>query len=383
MNLKINNKDDIILKILHYFVTEEDYKPVIINGLNNEIWLENMEKDLQLIRINTNYIHNNEQLNCDTYKAKSIMRSIKKNTFTFRMNMLNLLLETGDAVNLNKSLNVKNIETIKVEKITDFKKNKVVSEFFPKVKDAILNDKMDPVDFFKLTDDMNQKTIKNEKKLAKIFSQKKPIITYLLIVINIVMFLITAMLKINNIIDLDYYLGNNYVMVQNGEFYRLFTCMFMHANLIHLAFNMYALYVLGPQVERYYGKYRFIAIYIVSGILGSLFSGVFMSEYTLSLGASGAIFGLLGSIAYFTYYYRATLQGLLRSQVMPVILINLLIGFAMSNIDVMAHIGGLIGGVLVSMGIGIGDKGRTNDRVNGIIVLVLMILFMIYMIISK
>ncbi|MDD6272529.1 MAG: rhomboid family intramembrane serine protease [bacterium] len=383
MNLKINNKDDIILKILHYFVTEEDYKPVIINGLNNEIWLENMEKDLQLIRINTNYIHNNEQLNCDTYKAKSIMKSIKKNTFTFRMNMLNLLLETGDAVNLNKSLNVKNIETIKVEKITDFKKNKVVSEFFPKVKDAILNDKMDPVDFFKLTDDMNQKTIKNEKKLAKIFSQKKPVITYLLIVINIVMFLITAMLKINNIIDLNYYLGNNYVMVQNGEFYRLFTCMFMHANLIHLAFNMYALYVLGPQVERYYGKYRFIAIYLVSGILGSLFSGVFMSEYTLSLGASGAIFGLLGSIAYFTYYYRATLQGLLRSQVMPVILINLLIGFAMSNIDVMAHIGGLIGGVLVSMGIGIGDKGRTNDRVNGIIVLLLMILFMIYMIISK
>ena len=85
----------------------------------------------------------------------------------------------------NTTKNVKNIETIKIEKITDFKKNKIVKEFFPKVKDAILNDKMDPVEFFKLTDDMNKKTIKNEKKLAKIFSQKKPVITYLLIVINI------------------------------------------------------------------------------------------------------------------------------------------------------------------------------------------------------
>ena len=53
MNVKINDKDDVILKILHYFITEEDYKPVIINGLENEIWLENMEQDLQLIRINT------------------------------------------------------------------------------------------------------------------------------------------------------------------------------------------------------------------------------------------------------------------------------------------------------------------------------------------
>lgn len=383
MNIKINNKDDIILKILHYFVTEEDYKPVIINGLDNEIWLENMEKDLQLIRINTNYIHNNEQLNSDMYKARTIMKSIKKNTFTFRMNMLNLLLDTGDAVTFKNTKNVKNIETIKIEKITDFKKNKIVKEFFPKVKDAILNDKMDPVEFFKLTDDMNKKTIKNEKKLAKIFSQKKPVITYLLIVINIVMFLISSTLRINNIIDLDYYLGNNYLLIQNGGIYRLFTCMFMHNDLIHLAFNMYALYILGPQVERYYGKTRFTFIYIISGLMGSLFSAVFMADNVLSLGASGAIFGLLGSIAYFTYYYRATLQGLLRSQIMPVIMINLLLGLLMPNIDIVAHLGGLIGGVLVSMAIGIGDKGRKNDSINGYIVTILMILYMLYMLFTK
>ena len=135
MNIKINDKDDIILKILHYFITEENYKPVIINGIENEIWLENMQNDLKLIRINTNYIHNEEQLKADTFKAQTIMKSIRKNTLSLRMNMLNLLLDTGDNV---KVFDTKNIETIKVNKINDFKTNRVVETFFPKVKDAVL-----------------------------------------------------------------------------------------------------------------------------------------------------------------------------------------------------------------------------------------------------
>ena len=372
MNIKIDKKDDIVLKILHYFITEEDYKPVIINGLNNEIWLENMEKDLKLIRINNNYIHNDEQLKMDTYKAKSIMKSIKKNTFSFNMNMLNLLLDTSEYVS---TFGTKNIETIKVDKITDFKKNKVVSEFFPNVKNAILNDKMDPVEFLKLTEDMNQKTIRNEKKLAKIFSPKKPVITYALIVLNVMMYM--AVVLFGN--ELFYALSDNRDAVLSGQVYRMISSMFIHADIIHLLFNMYALYILGPQVERYYGKTKFTLIYFISGLMGSLFSCVFMSSNTYSMGASGAIFGLLGSIAYFTYYYRATLQGLLRSQVIPVILINLSLGLFISGIDMMGHVGGLIGGLLISMAIGIGDKGRKSDEINGIIVLILLFIAMTYM----
>lgn len=378
MNIKIDKKDDIILKILHYFITEEDYKPIIINGVDGEIWLENMQSDLKLIRINSNYIHNEEQLKSDTFKAKAIMKSIKKSTLSLKMNMLNLLMDAGEAV---KIIDNKNIETIKVEKITDFKENKVVEEFFPKVKDAVLNEEMDPIEFFKLTEDMNQTTIKNEKKLAKIFSPKKPVITYILIVLNVMIFLYTMLYDQND--RLFYELANNYVYVQNGEIYRLFTSMFLHADIMHIVFNMYALYLLGPIVERYYGKTKFILIYFISGILGSLFSCVFMSSNTYAIGASGAIFGLLGSIAYFTYYYRATLQGLLRSQILPVILINLGLGLFIPGIDVSAHIGGLIGGILTSMAIGIGDKGRKIDQINGTVVILVMIGFMLYMTFTK
>lgn len=377
MNIKINKKDDIILKILHYFITEEDYKPVIINGLDNEIWLENMENDLKLIRINTNYIHNEEQFKSDIFKVKTIMKSIKRNTLSFKMTTLNLLLDTGDNVSI---IDNKNIETIKIDGLDDFKKNKFVKEFFPKVKETDFNDKVDPVEFFKLTEDMNQNTMKKEKKLEKIFSPKKPVVTYILIVLNLMVSLYGVLHGNDELINM---FGNNYELVQNGEFYRLFTCMFVHADILHILFNMIALYSIGPVVERYYGKSKFLLIYLVSGLLGSIFSGVFMTADSISIGASGAIFGLLGSICYFTYYYRATLQGILRGSIMPVIIINLVIGFLSSSIDLSAHIGGLIGGILISMAIGIGDKHRKSDQINGLVVLILMAVFLIYMMMTK
>lgn len=377
MNIKINKKDDIILKILHYFITEEDYKPVIINGLDNEIWLENMENDLKLIRINTNYIHNEEQFKSDIFKVKTIMKSIKRNTLSFKMTTLNLLLDTGDNVSI---IDNKNIETIKIDGLDDFKKNKFVKEFFPKVKETDFNDKVDPVEFFKLTEDMNQNTMKKEKKLEKIFSPKKPVVTYILIVLNLMVFLYGILHGNDELINM---FGNNYELVQNGEFYRLFTCMFVHADILHILFNMIALYSIGPVVERYYGKSKFLLIYLVSGLLGSIFSGVFMTADSISIGASGAIFGLLGSICYFTYYYRATLQGILRGSIMPVIIINLVIGFLSTSIDLSAHIGGLIGGILISMAIGIGDKHRKSDQINGLVVLILMAAFLIYMMMTK
>lgn len=377
MNIKINKKDDIILKILHYFITEEDYKPVIINGLDNEIWLENMENDLKLIRINTNYIHNEEQFKSDIFKVKTIMKSIKRNTLSFKMTTLNLLLDTGDNVSI---IDNKNIETIKIDGLDDFKKNKFVKEFFPKVKETDFNDKVDPVEFFKLTEDMNQNTMKKEKKLEKIFSPKKPVVTYILIVLNLMVFLYGVLHGNDELINM---FGNNYELVQNGEFYRLFTCIFVHADILHILFNMIALYSIGPVVERYYGKSKFLLIYLVSGLLGSIFSGVFMTADSISIGASGAIFGLLGSICYFTYYYRATLQGILRGSIMPVIIINLVIGFLSSSIDLSAHIGGLIGGILISMAIGIGDKHRKSDQINGLVVLILMAAFLIYMMMTK
>ena len=99
----------------------------------------------------------------------------------------------------------------------------------------------------------------------------------------------------------------------------------------------------------------------------------------VSAGASGAIFGLLGSLLYFGYHYRLYLGTVLKTQVIPIIILNLIIGFTLPGIDNFAHIGGLVGGYLATMALGVPGKSKTSDRINGSIVLTLLIAFLIFM----
>mgnify|MGYP000989394012 FL=1 len=122
-------------------------------------------------------------------------------------------------------------------------------------------------------------------------------VTYTIIGINIAAYIITAFLS-NNIASSNtnvlVFLGAKVnSLIAQGEYYRLVTCMFLHGGIVHLGFNMYALYSIGPLVENVFGRKKFILIYFISGILSSLMSYTFSSG--ISIGASGAIFGLLGA----------------------------------------------------------------------------------------
>lgn len=153
--------------------------------------------------------------------------------------------------------------------------------------------------------------------------------------------------------------------------------MFLHIGIVHLVVNMYSLLIIGRQLESFLGKWKFLIVYLGSGIIGSLLSVVIHSS--ISAGASGAIFGLLGSLLYFGYHYRLYLGAVLKTQVIPIIILNLLIGFMVPGIDNFAHIGGLVGGYLITMAVGIPGRSKKNDRINGIIVLTLLLAFLCYM----
>jgi rhomboid protease GluP len=150
-------------------------------------------------------------------------------------------------------------------------------------------------------------------------------------------------------IDLPAFYGDKVnSLIAQGQVWRLFTPIFLHASLLHVGFNLYALYVLGPGLERFYGHKRFLALFILSGFAGNVMS--FLFSTAPSLGASTAIFGLIGAEGVFLYQNREILgesarQGL--RNVIVIALINLFIGFAPgSNIDNWGHIGGLLGGAL-------------------------------------
>ena len=141
---------------------------------------------------------------------------------------------------------------------------------------------------------------------------------------------------------------------------------------------MYALYIVGSQAESFFGKTKYLVIYIVSAITGSLLS-ILLNMDTASIGASGAIFGLLGSLLYFGLNYRVYLGNTLIKEILPVIVLNLILGFTISGVDNFAHIGGLVGGFLITMALGITSKNKQNDRINGIILTLMYIGFLIFM----
>ena len=155
------------------------------------------------------------------------------------------------------------------------------------------------------------------KKAEDIFTPKKPYITYALILINVLVFLAMYIFGngSENVATLVNFGALHKILVLNGEPYRLITCMFLHIGIVHLLFNMYVLYVIGPQIESFYGKIKYLIIYLVSGIIGGLFSCLLSNG--VSAGASGAIFGLLGSLLYFGYHYRVYLGNVLKSQIIP------------------------------------------------------------------
>jgi membrane associated rhomboid family serine protease len=179
----------------------------------------------------------------------------------------------------------------------------------------------------------------------------------------------------------------NELLTQRGEWFRFVTPIFIHGGLLHIVFNSYALYMVGPQVERLYGSARYALIYLLAGIggvIGSYLGGVWLGrDPTIpSVGASGAIFGLFGVLAVFGYKYRHELPPAFRRSfgagVLPVIAVNLLIGFSVPVIDNAAHIGGLLVGALLALLIPYVAPGRERAPKSGMLMLGLCLAVVLY-----
>ncbi len=373
--IDMNEKNTLAMKLLHYFITEKGYTPIILQGAEDEIWLENLDEDYKIVRIVIKYIHNDEQYKFDIFKTNRILRKIKKKTLSFKLNTLSIFLDLGGSVNLNNFKN-DNIAAIEVHEDNDVKKNKLLKSIFPDLSKKIKFSEEGVELFIKVTNDINNHNKEDQKRVADVFSPKKPYVTYALIAINLFAFIFPTML---GNLDKVYTLFASYgPFVKMGEYYRLLTASFLHGGLAHLLFNMYALWIIGVQLESFIGKWRYLVVYLFSAICGSLLS-VAVTPNVFSVGASGAIFGLLGALLYFGYHYRIYLGTVIKSQIIPLIVINLVLGFIAPGIDNAAHIGGLIGGALIMIGVGVKYKSSRFEKINGLIVSLFYFIFLVYM----
>ena len=192
---------------------------------------------------------------------------------------------------------------------------------------------------------------------------RKPKVTIALIVITIIIFILQFIIEMYTGADVLFFYGgkiNEFIRI--GQVWRFITPTVLHGSVLHLAFNMYALYILGRRLESFYGHGRLLLLYMLSGFAGNIFSFLFTTAP--SLGASTAIFGLLAADGVFLiqnwklFGPERTRQAIIN--LVFILILNLTYGFVPStNIDNMGHIGGLIGGIFFAW------KGGPILRING------------------
>lgn len=196
----------------------------------------------------------------------------------------------------------------------------------------------------------------------------KPYVTYALIAACVVVFGLQKLASVDPSTGLDA-IADKYAMWPLGiaiydEYYRLFTAMFLHASILHIGFNMLVLWMLGPQIENVLGHLRFGILYVLAGLGGSIASFWFSAPFISGIGASGAIFGLMGA-----YLVVGRRLGADVAQVLGLIAVNVVIGFVVPGTDWRAHLGGLVTGVAVAFVMAYAPtKHRVSSQVAGVVV---------------
>ena len=158
----MDDKNVLVMKLLHYFIIDKNYNPIILQGVENEIWLENMDEDYKVVRIVSNYIHNDEQFNFDIFKTKRIVKKIKKKTLSFSMNTLSIFLDLGD--NVNQDIHaIPNVACVKIDSEADFKKSDIIKKEFPDLTKKLKYTEKGMALFAKITSDINEHNKVNQK----------------------------------------------------------------------------------------------------------------------------------------------------------------------------------------------------------------------------
>jgi rhomboid protease GluP len=187
-------------------------------------------------------------------------------------------------------------------------------------------------------------------------------LTYLILILNFIFFVVSYWLGGTRSLQVLLQMGAKYNPgIWMGEYWRLLTPLFLHAGLPHFLFNSFALFQLGRVVERLFGRVRFVFLYFLSGLLGSALSTIFRPEI-ISVGASGALFGLLGALIYFSLRKPVTARRFFGSSLWVVLGINLFLGFVIPGIDYLGHIGGFLGGLAGGAAVGLGKKDELRSR---------------------
>jgi len=350
-----------LYNMAYMLVTEQHFELLHIDENADEIWLEKYEnKTSKLVRLAQKGFDWKNHLKRDVAQVFQKTKAMKKLLRGKKIEVYNVYISSHAPVDdwealkkpmlLNEKKMPLKMKVYYIEKEGSINEiGRFANDLSPQLElsfeESGEEEKEEKVSFYKSY--LINALASKKKAFQDVFTFGKPLFTYILIAINIFIFLLLELNGGSSSIDTLIEMGAKYnPYILDGEWWRMVTSMFLHIGLLHLVMNMLAIYYLGTIVERIYGNMRFLFIYFLAGIGGGLASFAFSPS--VSAGASGAIFGLFGALLFFGLIYKRIFLQTMGQSVIIILLINLVFGFSIQQIDMGAHIGGLLAGFIAS-----------------------------------
>lgn len=372
----------LLWRLAHYFIKEEHYRIITISPSHDEIWLEKEEnKEIPVIRLLAKNFDWFNLLHKDMQKVTYHAEVLRKQFSTKNLCVKNIYISSLVPIDeyefyldkehkLNPKLKSSSFSTIVVTTEEEPLQEKIKSLIG---KELPLPDE-ESVDM-QMVEGIKAATLAEASKAAnevkKRFDRiKKPYITYFLIAICVIMFGLMEFVGSSENTETLIDFGAKFnVAIEAGQWYRLITPIFLHIGFLHLLMNLFALLYLGSLVEKLYGHLRYGIIFLLSGITGVILS--YLTNTSIAAGASGAIFGLMGALLFFGFIYPKVFIRTIGKDIIIILLLNLAVGFITPGIDNAGHVGGVIGGFLISAIIGLPQKYEASYSIGATIAVVL------------
>ena len=355
----MNNKEGYIFwRVAYSFISDQGYRVIQLFENQKELWLEKLEnKKAPIIRILLHDLNWSNAMQRDIEFTASNGERVRKQIGKRELNVLNIYVSQFPPVDEYEYRLAKPFVFPQENKTTVtsiiLASGKLESGF------RNISENLSSEIHFEFQDDYSEQEVDELKKSAlnlnvkkvkaeqEILFNGKPLLTYVFIVIQLVVFL---WMEIHggstNTSTLIKYGAKVNALIYQGEWWRLITPIFLHSGFLHLVMNTLALYFLGLTVERIFGNIRFLFIYLFAGVTGFISS--FLFSPIVSVGASGAIYGCFGALLYFGTIYPKLFSRKIGLNLIVVLGINLVFSFTSSGIDNYGHLGGLAGGFLAA-----------------------------------
>ncbi|SFJ20847.1 rhomboid protease GluP [Halobacillus dabanensis] len=344
-------------KLTYDLVVAQDFQVLNLNTERGEIWLEKEhEWQTHVIRLTHKQMNWRNELRRDlekTYRQltqnKKLFRGGKVKLHSFYISEYPPVEEWEDVTEHISSSKL----PVHVYYLDDENKKENLVPFYDlfQMEVPIVDFEVGETEIEAMLPYLKHQIVKQQqeqrKRVMSIFDYGKPRVTYFLLAINILIFLYIEWVgESTSVLTLIEYGAKYNPAIIDGEWWRIATSMFLHIGVLHLFMNMFALFYLGTAVEKLYGTWRFVFIYMLSGLFGGVAS--FMLNPHVAAGASGAIFGLFGALLFFGVQYKQLFFRTMGWNLIFIVCLNIAFGLLVPQVDNGAHIGGMIGGFLAT-----------------------------------